>query len=136
MSLDNQVNLLRKIISLSKEDISTNIELDDLRLEIDKYRPDTTISFILRRKEKNYIIALVGIYYQNDKDRIVLKQFQSNNKRIFIDNISSILQDYEELDTSQFILIHGREPFGDGDFLLDIIYYFMEEFDRELGRSN
>ena len=126
MSLDNQVNLLRKIISLSKEDISTNIELDDLRLEIDKYRPDTTISFILRRKEKNYIIALVGIYYQNDKDRIVLKQFQSNNKRIFIDNISSILQDYEELDTSQFILIHGREPFGDGDFLLDIIYYFME----------
>ena len=136
MSLDNQVNLLRKIISLSKEDISTNIELDDLRLEIDKYRPDTAISFLLRRKEKNYIIALVGIYYQNDKDRIVLKQFQSNNKRIFIDNISSILQDYEELDTSQFILIHGREPFGDSDFLLDIIYYFMEEFDHELGRSN
>ena len=136
MSLDNQVNLLRKIISLSKEDISTNIELDDLRLEIDKYRPDTAISFLLRRKEKNYIIALVGIYYQNDKDRIVLKQFQSNNKRIFIDNISSILQDYEELDINQFILIHGREPFGDGDFLLDIIYYFMEEFDHELGRSN
>ena len=116
MSLDNQVNLLRKIISLSKEDISTNIELDDLRLEIDKYRPDTTISFILRRKEKNYIIALVGIYYQNDKDRIVLKQFQSNNKRIFIDNISSILQDYEELDINQFILAHTRYPFKWNDF--------------------
>ena len=135
MSLDNQVNLLRKIISLSKEDISTNLELDDLRLEINKYKPET-ISILLRRKTKNFIGSLVEIYYQNDKDRIVLKQFHPNNKRIFIDNISSILQDYEELDINQFILIHGREPFGDGDFLLDIIYYFMEEFDHELGRSN
>lgn len=133
MSLDNQVKLLRKIISLSKEDISINLELDDLRLEIDKYKPDTGISILLRRKEKNYISTLVGIYYQNDKDDIVLKLFHSNNKRIFINNVSSILQNYEELDINQFILIHGREPFGDSDFLLDIIYYFMEEFDRELG---
>lgn len=136
MSLDNQVKLLRKITSLSKKDISTNLELDDLRLEIDKYKPDTAISFLLRRKTKNYICSLVEIYYQNNEDSIVLKQFQSNNKRIFIDNVSSILQDYEELDTSQFILIHGREPFGDSDFLLDTIYYFFEEFDHELGRSN
>lgn len=133
MSLDNQVKLLRKIISLSKEDISTNLELDDLLLEIDKYRPDTAISFLLRRKTKNYICSLVEIYYQNNEDSIFLRLSHPNNKRIFIDNASSILQEYEELDTSQFILIHGREPFGDSDFLLDIIYYFMEEFDRELG---
>lgn len=131
MSLDNQVKLLRRIISLSKEDISTNIELDDFRLEIDKYKPES-ISILLRRKTKNYICSLVGIYYQNNEDSIVLKLFHPNNKRIFIDNVSSILRDYEELDINQFILIHGREPFGDSDFLLDTIYYFFEEFDHEL----
>lgn len=133
MSLDNQVKLLRKIISLSKEDISTNLELDDLRLEIDIHKPDKAISFLLRRKEKNYIRTLFGICYQNDTDSIVLKQFQYSTKIIPIDNISAILQDYEELDINQFILIHGREPFGDSDFLLDTIYYFFEEFDHELG---
>ena len=110
MRLDNQVKLLRKIISLSKEDISINLELDDFRLEIDKYKPES-ISILLRRKEKNYISTLVGIYYQNDKDDIVLKVFHSNDKRIFVNNVSSILGDYEERGINQEIHIRGRNQF-------------------------
>ena len=130
MNLSTQIELIRKIYYLSKKDISINLKLEEFYLEIEKYL-SSNIRIAIRREIRNSITTLVGIYYRGNNDCIFIKCF-SSQKEFQLDNISQIIQDYEELDINQFILIHGRELFGKNNFLLDSIYDFMLEFDNEL----
>lgn len=106
MNLDNQVKLIKHIISLPKSE--TRVELTNLtgyRL-LYQYHFESTVINLVADNSYDTIMAIDW-----DEDTNIIRYQFSNNGIIEIDNITSILQDYEELDINQFILTYTRDPF-------------------------
>ena len=111
MNLDDQIKLIKIIISLPKSE--TRVELTNLtgyQLLYQYYFESMVINLIT---DKSYDIVM-ALDWNEDRNRIRYKFAYS--EIIEIDNITSILQDYEELDINQFILAHTRYPFKWNDF--------------------
>lgn len=108
MNLDNQIKLIKHIISLPKSE--TRVELTNLtgyRL-LYRFKPNFK-SIVINLVTDNSYDIIMAIEWDEDTNRL---RYQFSNRGIIeIDNITSIIQDYEELDTSQFILTHSRDPF-------------------------
>lgn len=111
MNLEDQIKLIKHIISLPKSE--TRVELTNLTgyQLLYQYHFESMVINLITDKSYDIVMALD---WNEDRNRIRYKF--ANREIIEIDNITSILQDYEELDINQFILAHTRYPFKWNDF--------------------
>ena len=111
MNLEDQIKLIKHIISLPKSE--TRVELTNLTgyQLLYQYHFESMVINLITDKSYDIVMALD---WNEDRNRIRYKF--ANSEIIEIDNITSILQDYEELDINQFILAHTRYPFKWNDF--------------------
>lgn len=111
MYLDKQIELIKLIISLPKSE--TRVKLTNLTGYILLYQYHFK-SIVINLITDNSYDTIMALEWKEDMNSLLYRF--SNRDIVKIDNITSIIQDYEELDTSQFILTHTRDPFKWNNF--------------------
>lgn len=121
MNLDDQIKLIKLIISLPKSENVVNLSNDTNNI-IYQHMIDT-ITINLLRNDNHDIIMALGWDEKND----TIEHNRPYGSYVLVENVTSIIQDYEELDINQFILIRGRDPFKWNEYnFLKIILELLE----------
>lgn len=84
--------------------------------------------------KENFVLETKGIKFRTIGNRIVISSKSLGTTRAILEkefilylrwpvkkiNLLSVIEDYREMDQTQFILTHGKEPFGDFSFFENI----------------
>lgn len=121
MNLDDQIKLIKLIISLPKSENVVNLSNDTNNI-IYQHMIDTITINLLRNGNHDIIMALDW-----DEKNDTIEHKRPYGSFVLVENVTSIIQDYEELDINQFILIRGRDPFKWNEYnFLKIILELLE----------
>lgn len=130
MNLDDQVKLLNIIHHFStsiEEDRLYRIGLVDHEIRIIKSSYYNHVVFRL----KNISIdgssrTMMIIYYHPQQNKLDFKSIFET--LLSLPNITSIIQDYKQMDINQFILSYSRDLFNLNDYSLEIVLNLLEDY--------
>lgn len=128
--IDDQIELIKKIINTK-----------DLTGDTIVYKGDEYLAHVNRLNHKLTITfsyfkgTTVGaIHYDYAKDKF--SRFNSNRGDIKTKyNFQNFLQDYEEMDSSQFILTYGKDPLSLSPELYDMLNIFISDQNKQTPKS-
>lgn len=132
LNLDNQVKLLDMI-----QQFSTSIEEDKLySIESAKYGihiiKNSYSKFTFFRLNDKSIDGssrtMMKIYYHHQQNKLDFKSIYGT--LLSLQNITSIIQDYKQMDINQFILAYSRDLFNINDYPLEVVLNLLENYNE------
>ena len=130
MNLDKQIKLLNMI-----QQFSTSIEEDrlyrigsvDHEIHIIKSSYYDHVVFRLKNISiDDSFRTMMIIYYRPQQNKLDFKSIYGTI--LSLPNITSIIQDYKQMDINQFILAYSRDLFNINDYSLEIVSNLLKNY--------